>query len=146
MEMENELPHGRRSSVPSHEENPFDDVVETTDKAATYLDYDQGIIERIKHPKRQEIVLILVRVSSGETRIFTGYRVLHDTSRGRGKGGIRYHPNVNLNEMKALAAWMTLKCAVVEASEAHQVPLRMAAYIVGVGRVAEAKMLRALYA
>ena len=114
MEIENELPHGRRSSVPSHEYNPFDDAVETIDKAATYLDYDQGIIERIKHPKRQVIVSIPIRMNSGETRIFTGYRVLHDTSRGPGKGGIRYHPNVNLNEVKALAAWMSLKCAVVD--------------------------------
>ena len=94
--------------------NPFDDVVKTVDKAAAYLDYEEGIIDRIKNPKRQVIVSIPIHLDSGQTKVFTGYRVLHDTTRGPGKGGIRYHPSVNLDEVKALAAWMSFKCAVVE--------------------------------
>jgi glutamate dehydrogenase (NAD(P)+) len=100
---------------PSHDEyNPFDDVVATIDRAASYLSYDMGIIDRIKHPKRQVIISLPTRMDSGETMVFTGYRVLHDTSRGPGKGGIRFHPDVSLNEVKAMAAWMSLKCAVVD--------------------------------
>ncbi|MGI5835166.1 MAG: Glu/Leu/Phe/Val family dehydrogenase [Chloroflexota bacterium] len=94
--------------------NPFDDVVKTVDKAAAYLDYEEGIIDRIKNPKRQVIVSIPIHLDSGQTKVFTGYRVLHDTTRGPGKGGIRYHPSVNLDEVKALAAWMSFKCAVVD--------------------------------
>lgn len=94
--------------------NPFDDVVETIDKAAAYLDYEEGIIDRIKNPKRQVIVSLPIRLDSGQTRVFTGYRVLHDTTRGPGKGGIRFHPSVTLSEVKALAAWMSFKCAVVD--------------------------------
>lgn len=100
--------------MPGDEYNPFDDAVETIDRAAAYLDYEPGIIERIKHPKRQMIVSLPVRLGTGETKVFTGYRVVHDTTRGPGKGGIRYHPDVNLDEVKALAAWMSLKCAVVD--------------------------------
>ena len=94
--------------------NPFDDVVQTIDKAASFLDYELGIVERIKHPKRQVIVSLPIRMDSGETKVFVGYRVLHDNTRGPGKGGIRYHPAVNLEEVKALAAWMSFKCAVVD--------------------------------
>lgn len=106
---------GRKGAVVSKAEyNPFEDVVETINKAASYLDYEDGIIERIKSPKRQVIVSLPVRLDSGETQVFTGFRVLHDTTRGPGKGGIRYHPGVNLDEVKALAAWMSFKCAVVD--------------------------------
>ncbi|RPJ36589.1 MAG: Glu/Leu/Phe/Val dehydrogenase, partial [Planctomycetaceae bacterium] len=96
------------------EYNPFDDAVRTIDKAAEHLDYEPGIIDRIKHPKRQVIVSIPIYMDDGRTEVFTGYRVLHDTTRGPGKGGVRYHPNVTLNEVKALAAWMSLKCAVAD--------------------------------
>lgn len=94
--------------------NPFDDVVETIERAASYLDYERGLIERIKCPKRQTIVSIPIRMDSGDTEVFTGYRVLHDATRGPGKGGIRFHPGVTLDEVKALAAWMSFKCAVVD--------------------------------
>ena len=106
--------HGSEIQAPRDEYNPFDDVVETIDRAASYLDYERGIIDRIKQPKRQVIVSLPTRMDSGETMVFTGYRVLHDTRRGPGKGGMRYHPDVNLDEVKALAAWMTIKCAVVD--------------------------------
>lgn len=103
-----------RSLATQEHYNPFDDVVETIDKAASYLDYERGVIDRIKNPKRQVIVSLPTRMDSGETMVFTGYRVLYDTSRGPGKGGIRFHPGVNLDEVKALAAWMSFKCAVVD--------------------------------
>ncbi|MHB0870965.1 MAG: Glu/Leu/Phe/Val family dehydrogenase [Chloroflexota bacterium] len=102
------------SAVSNEPYNPFTTVVETIDRAAAYLDYEAGIIDRIKRPKRQVIVSLPVRMDSGETEIFTGYRVLHDTSRGPGKGGIRFHPGVTLDEVKALAAWMSFKCALVD--------------------------------
>ncbi|MHB0869196.1 MAG: Glu/Leu/Phe/Val family dehydrogenase [Chloroflexota bacterium] len=102
------------SQVSHGQYNPFDDVVETIDRAAAYLDYEPGIVDRIKHPKRQVIVSLPIRMDSGETRVFTGYRVLHDTTRGPGKGGIRFHPGVTLDEVKALAAWMSFKCGVVD--------------------------------
>jgi glutamate dehydrogenase (NAD(P)+) len=106
--------HGSEIQASHGKYNPFDDVVATIDRAASYLDYERGIIDRIKNPKRQVIVSLPTRMDSGETMVFTGYRVLYDTSRGPGKGGIRYHPGVNLNEVKALAAWMSIKCAVVD--------------------------------
>jgi len=102
------------STVSSRSYNPYDDVVGTIDKAAAFLDYEDGIIDRIKNPKRQVIVSLPIRTDAGQTQVFTGYRVLHDTTRGPGKGGIRFHPNVNLDEVKALAAWMSFKCAVVD--------------------------------
>src|SRR5450756_2524517 len=105
--------------VSMNSDSLFDDVVQTIDKAATYLDYEMGIIQRIKHPKRQVIVSLPIRMDSGETKVFTGYRVPHDTTRGPGKGGIRFHPGVTLDEVKALAAWMSLKCAVVDLSLIH---------------------------
>ena len=104
----------RESPASGAHYNPFDDVIETIDRAAAYLSYDTGIIDRIKNPKRQVIVSLPIRMASGETKVFTGYRVLHDTTRGPGKGGIRFHPDVTLDEVKALAAWMSFKCAVVD--------------------------------
>lgn len=104
----------RRQAPVSDEYNPFDDAAQTIERAASYLEYEPGIIERIKNPKRQVIVSLPVRMDAGQTEVFTGYRVLHDTTRGPGKGGIRFHPGVTLDEVKALAAWMSLKCAVVD--------------------------------
>ena len=70
-------------------------------------------VERLKHPKAIVQVAVPVRMDDGSLQIFEGYRVRHDDSRGPGKGGIRFHPDVNLHEVKALAFWMTCKCAVV---------------------------------
>jgi glutamate dehydrogenase (NAD(P)+) len=111
---ENENPGNIDTPALSESYNPFEDVVNTIDRAAAYLDYEDGIIDRIKHPKRQVIVSIPIRMDAGETRVFTGYRVLHDTTRGPGKGGVRFHQSVTLDEVKALAAWMSFKCAVVD--------------------------------
>ena len=70
-------------------------------------------IEAIKYPERELKVAIPVRMDDGTTKVFEGYRVQHSTSRGPAKGGVRFHPAVNPDEVRALAAWMTFKCAVV---------------------------------
>jgi len=93
-------------------QNPFETALEQLDIAAKKLDLDPDIHEKLKHPKRQLIVGLPVRMDNGTMRVFTGYRVQHSTVRGPSKGGIRYHPDVTLDEVKALAMWMTWKCAV----------------------------------
>jgi glutamate dehydrogenase/leucine dehydrogenase len=87
---------------------------EQLDIAAQKLDLDPGIHEMLKHPKRSLIVSIIIKMDNGETGVFTGCRVQHNDARGPFKGGIRYHPNVTLDEVTALAMWMTWKCAVVD--------------------------------
>src|SRR5438477_5600997 len=94
--------------------NPFDDVLEQIDRAADVLHPDPDALEPLRHPRRQVIVSVPVMMDDGRLRIFEGYRVVYDNSRGPGKGGIRYHPEVNLDEVKALAAWMAWKCAIVD--------------------------------
>ena len=74
---------------------------------------DDGITAKLKHCKRELTVNFPVKMDNGNVKIFTGYRIEHNTDRGPGKGGIRFHPDVTLDETKALAVWMTLKCAVV---------------------------------
>ena len=91
----------------------FSDAIKRLDRAAAFADIDDEALERLKHPKAVLQVSIPVRMDDGSLRIFTGYRVRHDDTLGPTKGGIRYHPSVNLNEVKALAFWMTCKCAVV---------------------------------
>ncbi|MEE9219060.1 MAG: Glu/Leu/Phe/Val dehydrogenase, partial [Acidobacteriota bacterium] len=83
------------------------------DTAAEYLKLDKGMQEVLKHPKRQLVVSIPVKMDNGEIRVFEGFRVQHNIARGPAKGGIRYHPDVSLDEVKALAAWMTWKTATV---------------------------------
>lgn len=93
--------------------NPFEMARKQIDIASKYLNVEPGLLERLKHTKREVIVHFPVKMDSGEVRIFTGYRVQHDVSRGPAKGGIRYHPDVDLDEVRALAMWMTWKAAVV---------------------------------
>ena len=81
--------------------------------AAEMLGLEQGLYRYMKYPEREITVYIPVSLDSGQIAVFTGYRVLHSTVRGPGKGGIRFAPNVSLDEVRALAAWMTWKCAVV---------------------------------
>ena len=87
--------------------------MENFDIAADALELEQDIRAMIKHPERVLIVNLPVRMDSGHIRAFRGYRVQHCTGRGPAKGGIRYHPDVTEDEVKALATWMTWKCAVV---------------------------------
>ena len=80
--------------------------------AADRLELDAGTRDLLSRPKRELTVNFPVKMDDGEVRVFTGYRVQHNLARGPGKGGIRYHPDVTLDEVKALAMWMTWKCAV----------------------------------
>ena len=93
--------------------NPFEIAQSQFDTAADYLMLDEGLRTILKTPKRQLIVSIPVRMDDGRIKVFEGYRVQHNLSRGPAKGGIRYHPDVTLDEVKALASWMTWKCATV---------------------------------
>jgi len=95
------------------EENPFEAMMERFDHAAKLLNLDPGLYKILRHPEKQIIVSVPVLRDNGEVEVYTGYRVLYNTSRGPAKGGIRFDLNVTLDEVKALAAWMTWKCAVV---------------------------------
>ncbi|HEV7664317.1 MAG TPA: Glu/Leu/Phe/Val dehydrogenase [Chloroflexota bacterium] len=94
--------------------NPFDDVLEQLGRAAAVLHPDPAALAPLRHARRQVIVSVPVMMDNGELQVFEGYRVIYDNSRGPGKGGIRYHPDVNLDDCKALAAWMAWKCAIVD--------------------------------
>lgn len=82
------------------------------DQAAEAMHLDPNLRERLKLPQRSLVVSVPVRMDDGRVEVFTGYRVQHDSSRGPSKGGIRYHPDVSLGEVAALAMWMTWKCAL----------------------------------
>ncbi|MEX1039534.1 MAG: Glu/Leu/Phe/Val dehydrogenase [Pirellulaceae bacterium] len=96
------------------ERDSFDEAVARIDCAFEYADIDAEAVERLKHPKQVLEVAVPVRMDDGSLRIFTGYRVRHDDTRGPTKGGIRYHEDLCLADLKALALWMTFKCAVVD--------------------------------
>ena len=82
------------------------------DQAAESMQLPRNLRERLKLPQRSLVVSVPVQMDDGSVKIFPGYRVQHDSSRGPSKGGIRYHPDVNLGEVAALAMWMTWKCAL----------------------------------
>src|SRR6476469_4752184 len=90
----------------------FNAMLQEFDGAARILGLDPGIWKVLTHPKRQITVSLPVQMDNGEIEVFTGYRVQYNITLGPAKGGIRYHPNVTLDEVTALAAWMTWKCAV----------------------------------
>jgi glutamate dehydrogenase (NAD(P)+) len=92
---------------------PWEQALAQLDEAARIMNLDPNVHEVLRHPKRTLEVSVPVRLEDGSIKVFAGYRVHHNTSRGPSKGGIRYHPDVNLDEVKALAMWMTWKCAVV---------------------------------
>jgi glutamate dehydrogenase (NAD(P)+) len=96
-----------------NEENPFEAMMSRFDRAAELLDLEPGIYKVLRHAEKEITVSIPVMMDSGEVEVFTGYRVLYNTSRGPAKGGIRFDMQVTQDEVKALAAWMTWKCAVV---------------------------------
>jgi len=91
----------------------FESAMEQFDEAAALLNLDPGLLEVIKRPRRSIILELPVTLDNGTLRLFKGFRVQHSIIRGPGKGGIRYHPSVTLDEIQALAAWMTFKCATV---------------------------------
>ncbi|MDQ5825084.1 MAG: Glu/Leu/Phe/Val dehydrogenase [Chloroflexota bacterium] len=93
--------------------NPYQIAVEQFMQAADKLHLDEGMKQILAHPKRELTVHFPVRMDDGSYRVFTGFRVQHSLTRGPAKGGIRYHQDVTLDEVKALAMWMTWKCATV---------------------------------
>jgi glutamate dehydrogenase (NAD(P)+) len=95
------------------ETNPWEAQASRFDEAARKLKLDDGIWKVLRYPAREVIVHIPVQMDDGRIEVFTGYRVQHSNARGPCKGGIRYAPDVSLDEVRALASWMTWKCAVV---------------------------------
>ncbi len=93
--------------------NPYDFALLQFGRAAEVLGLDDGTRQLLSLPKRQLIVSVPIKLDNKKIRVFTGYRVQHSIARGPSKGGIRFHPGVTLDEVKALAMWMTWKCAVV---------------------------------
>lgn len=91
----------------------FSDASQRLERAMKYVSISEDALEHLKHPKISLSVSIPVRMDNGALRIFQGYRVRYDDTRGPGKGGVRYHPNVTLDEVQSLAFWMTFKCAVL---------------------------------
>jgi glutamate dehydrogenase (NAD(P)+) len=93
--------------------NPYENMLEIMERAAGMLGLEEKDYIALKYPERELKVAIPVDMDNGSVRVFEGYRVQHSSSRGPCKGGIRFHQNVDIDEVKALAAWMSLKCAVV---------------------------------
>lgn len=100
--------------IKKDEENPFESMMMQFDQAAKIIELDEGIYNTLRHPQRQYILALPIIGDDGKIKVFEGYRVIHNNARGPSKGGIRYSPKVTLNELKAMAAWMTWKCAVVD--------------------------------
>jgi glutamate dehydrogenase/leucine dehydrogenase len=96
----------------SNNYNPFLNFTETLDNAAKAIGMANSEYEFLKHTESELKVTIPVRMDDGSTKYFDGWRIQHNTLRGPGKGGIRYSPDVEINEIRALAAWMTMKCAI----------------------------------
>src|SRR2546421_4152792 len=94
--------------------NPFEVALEQLDEAAKLINLDKGLHEILAHPKRVLTVSIPVRLDSSDIHVFTGFRSQHNDARGPYKGGIRYHPQVTIDEVKALSMWMTWKCAIAD--------------------------------
>jgi glutamate dehydrogenase (NAD(P)+) len=99
--------------APREDLNPYRIAQIQFDIAAEYLKLDQGLRQILRTPKRVLEVSIPTKMDNGQVKVFSGYRVQHNVARGPAKGGIRYHPSVTLDEVKALAAWMTWKTATV---------------------------------
>jgi glutamate dehydrogenase (NAD(P)+) len=104
---------GRSKDPALDDDNPFEAMMARFDHAAELLDLDPGIYRILRVPEKQMIISVPIQRDNSEIEVFTGYRVIHNTARGPGKGGIRFDLRVSLDEVKALAAWMTWKCAVV---------------------------------
>ncbi len=111
--MANPMADEMRRFKGSDEKNPFEAMSERFDQAAQILGLDADLYRVLRVPSREIKVYIPVKLDSGHIEVFEGFRVQHNFARGPAKGGIRYAPDVNLDEVKALAAWMTWKCAVV---------------------------------
>ena len=104
----------QRAGVPPESNNPYYNALEQLDIAARHLNLDPGLHEVLKFPQRELTVHFPVKMEDGHTHVFTGYRVQHNMARGPSKGGLRYSPLTDLDEVRALAMWMTWKCAIVD--------------------------------
>jgi glutamate dehydrogenase (NAD(P)+) len=105
-----------QASTPVREapkDNPFEDMLARFDVAAEQLGLDDGLVKILKTPERELKVAIPIRLDDGNIEVFSGWRVQHNSAMGPCKGGIRYSPYVDVDEVRALAAWMTWKCAIV---------------------------------
>jgi glutamate dehydrogenase (NAD(P)+) len=94
--------------------NPFDVALKQLDQAAKLINLDKGLHQILAHPKRVLTVSLPVKLDNNEIHVFTGFRSQHNDARGPYKGGIRYHPQVTIDEVKALSMWMTWKCAIAD--------------------------------
>jgi glutamate dehydrogenase (NAD(P)+) len=103
------------SSYAQHDDefNPFLSMAQAFEEAADHLGLEEGLRDVLRQPDRELTVSLPIHLDDGSTKVFTGYRVQHNFMRGPCKGGIRFAPDVNLDEIRALAAWMTWKCSVV---------------------------------
>ncbi|MEX0684677.1 MAG: Glu/Leu/Phe/Val dehydrogenase [Balneolales bacterium] len=106
-------PHYKEPGPVLDKESPFESMMERFRFAAELLNLDEGMFKYLSSPVQQVTVSIPIIMDDGEIEVFEGYRVIHDNVLGPSKGGLRYAPDVTLEEVKALAAWMTWKCAVV---------------------------------
>ncbi len=102
-----------KTTKPPAETNPLRLALSQLDRVAKKIKLDPCIHEKLKHPKTILIVSVPIKMDNGKLKVFTGYRVQHNIDRGPSKGGIRYHPEVSLDEVQALAMWMTWKCSVM---------------------------------
>ncbi|MFP4227428.1 MAG: Glu/Leu/Phe/Val family dehydrogenase [Salinivenus sp.] len=103
-----------REPAPIERDNPFQSMMERFDVAAEILELNPGFYDYLCRPARVHMTSIPVEMDSGRVKVFEGYRVIHNNVLGPSKGGVRYAPDVTLNEVKALAAWMTWKCSLVD--------------------------------
>ena len=102
------------NTLAPEEMNVYQNAEARFEVAANKLGLEQGVYRYLKYPDKEITLYIPVGMDNGQLEVFTGYRVLHSTVRGPGKGGIRFAPDVTLDEVRALSAWMTWKCAVVD--------------------------------
>src|SRR5262245_53644857 len=100
--------------MPIEKESLFGSALEQLNEARRHIAVSDETVEALKNPTAILEVAIPLRMDDGSLKIFRGYRVRHSDARGPGKGGIRYHPHVDLDHVKALSFWMTMKCAVVD--------------------------------
>src|ERR1700740_1424985 len=105
---------GMSQATAPEEMNVYQNAEARFEEAARKLGLEQGVYKYLKYPDKEVTMYIPVGMDNGTLEVFTGYRVLHSTVRGPGKGGIRFAPDVSIDEVRALAAWMTWKCAVVD--------------------------------
>ena len=92
--------------------NPFEVALTQLDEVSSMIRLDKGLHEFLAHPKRVLTISIPVKMDNGSIKVFTGFRSQHNDALGPFKGGIRYHPQVTIDEVKALSMWMTWKCAI----------------------------------